>query len=38
MRQYEQQGIPRKEAMKAVAADRGMSKREVYQYLLEHKE
>lgn len=38
MQQYEQQGMPRKEAMKAVAADRGISKREVYQYLLEHKE
>lgn len=34
MRRYEQQGIDRKEAMKRVAADRGISKRDVYQYLL----
>jgi 16S rRNA (cytidine1402-2'-O)-methyltransferase len=32
---YENQGIPRKEAMKRVAVDRGISKREVYQALLE---
>ena len=32
------QGLDRKEAMKRVAADRGIPKREVYQYLLEHKQ
>ena len=32
--QYEAQGIERKEAMKRVAKDRGISKREVYQHLL----
>lgn len=32
---YEGQGIARKEAMKLVAKDRGISKREVYQALLE---
>lgn len=37
MEQYERQGIARKEAMKLVAADRGTTKREIYQYLLEHK-
>lgn len=31
---YEEQQIPRKEAMKLVAKDRGISKREVYQALL----
>lgn len=31
---YEQQGFDRKEAMKKVAADRGISKRDVYQQLL----
>lgn len=36
MRFYEEQGIGRKEAMKRVAADRGVSKREIYAYLLEH--
>lgn len=36
MRQYESQGIDHKEAMKRVAKDRGISKREVYQYLLEN--
>ena len=36
MRFYETQGIDRKEAMKRVAADRGVSKREIYAYLLEH--
>lgn len=35
MSQYEAQGIDHKEAMKRVAKDRGISKREVYQYLLE---
>ena len=33
---YESQGIDRKEAMKKVAKDRGLSKRDVYQYLLEN--
>lgn len=32
---YEAEGMDRKEAMKAVAKDRGISKREVYRYLLE---
>jgi 16S rRNA (cytidine1402-2'-O)-methyltransferase len=32
---YENQGIPHKEAMKRVALDRGIPKREVYQSLLE---
>lgn len=35
MEQYEGQGMDRKSAMKAVAKDRGISKREVYQYFLE---
>lgn len=34
MYQYESQGVEHKEAMKQVAKDRGISKREVYQYLL----
>lgn len=34
MQLYEDKGMDRKEAMKKVAADRGMSKREVYQSLL----
>lgn len=34
MRYYEDQGIERKAAMKLVAADRGVSRREVYQALL----
>ncbi len=34
MKFYEDQGIDRKEAMKKVAADRGVSKREIYQALL----
>ena len=34
MKLYEGKGIERKEAMKLVAKDRGISKREVYQYLL----
>ncbi len=34
MQIYEEQGLERKEAMKKVAADRGISKREVYQALL----
>ncbi len=32
---YEEKGMPRKEAMKAVAKDRGISKREVYRMLLD---
>ena len=35
MQVYENQGIARKEAMKLVAKDRGISKRDVYQALLE---
>ena len=35
MEHYESQGNSRKEAMKLVAKDRGVSKREVYQQLLE---
>ncbi len=35
MEHYESQGIPRKEAMKQVAKDRGITKREVYGMLLE---
>lgn len=35
MQKYESGGIPRKEAMKLVAKDRGISKREVYHRLLE---
>ena len=31
---YLQQGMSKKDAMKAVAADRGISKRDVYQALL----
>ncbi len=34
MSMYEGQGIDRKEAMKMVAKDRGISKREVYDYLI----
>ena len=34
MKIYETQGMNRKEAMKAVAKDRGVSKREIYQKLL----
>lgn len=34
MQYYENQGVARKEAMKMVAADRGVGKREVYQALL----
>lgn len=34
MNRYESQGIDHKEAMKLVAKDRGISKRDVYQYLL----
>ncbi len=35
MERYESQGLDRKEAMKRVAADRGVSRRDVYQYLLD---
>lgn len=35
MARYENQGMPRKEAMKQVAKDRGVSKRDIYQALLE---
>jgi len=35
MRMYESKGIDRKEAMKLVAKDRGISKRDVYSHLLE---
>lgn len=38
MRYYEDQGIGHKEAMKLVAKDRGIGKREVYQGLLEEKQ
>lgn len=38
MKVYEDQGIERKEAMKLVAKDRGVSKREIYQYLLNQEE
>lgn len=31
---YESKGQSRKEAMKSVALDRGMTKRDVYQYLI----
>lgn len=34
MEMYERKGLERKECMKAVARDRGISKREVYKYLL----
>ena len=35
MRRYEEAGLERKEAMKAVAKDRGVGKREIYQYMLD---
>jgi 16S rRNA (cytidine1402-2'-O)-methyltransferase len=38
MKLYEDQGMDRKAAMKAVATDRGISKRDVYQALLNEKE
>ena len=31
---YESKGLSRKDAMKQVAKDRGVSKREIYQYLV----
>ncbi|MDO4519767.1 MAG: 16S rRNA (cytidine(1402)-2'-O)-methyltransferase [Eubacteriales bacterium] len=37
MRIYEEKGTPHKEAMKLVAKDRGVTKRDVYQYLLDLK-
>lgn len=37
MERYESQGIDHKEAMRMVAKDRGISKRDVYQYLMEKK-
>ena len=37
MELYENQGLDRKEAMKRVAKDRGISRREVYQYFLERR-
>ena len=36
MKIYENQGNSRKDAMKLVAKDRGVTKRDIYQYLLEH--
>jgi 16S rRNA (cytidine1402-2'-O)-methyltransferase len=36
MEYYESQGIEHKEAMKRVAKDRGISKRDVYQALLKN--
>ena len=38
MAMYENQGISRKESMKMVAKDRGVAKRDIYQYLLENKQ
>ena len=35
---YEKQGMNRKDAMKQVAKDRGVGKREIYQYLLDNAE
>lgn len=35
MKRYEEAGMARKEAMKMVAKDRGVSKREIYQYMLD---
>ncbi len=35
---YEKQGINSKEAMRCVAKDRGISKRDIYQYLIEKKQ
>lgn len=37
MEMYEAQGIDHKEAMKLVAKDRGITKRDVYQYLLQER-
>ena len=38
VRMYMEQGMGKKEAMKAAAADRGIGKRDVYQMLLEQKD
>ena len=38
MQYYEAQGTPHKEAMRLVAKDRGLSKRDVYQALLKTEE
>lgn len=35
LKRYEETGMDRKEAMRAVAKDRGVSKREIYQYMLD---
>ena len=35
---YMSRGLPKKEAMKRVAADRGVTKRDIYQYLIDHEE
>ena len=35
MKRYEGEGIERKEALKMVAKDRGISKREIYQDMLD---
>lgn len=35
LRRYEETGMERKEAMKMVARDRGVGKREIYQYMLD---
>lgn len=37
MKLYEEKGIARKEAMRLVAADRGISRRDVYQYFIDEK-
>ena len=37
MQQYAEKGISGKEAMKLVAKDRGITKRDVYQYLINKK-
>jgi 16S rRNA (cytidine1402-2'-O)-methyltransferase len=34
MKIYQDQGLDKKEAMKAVAKDRGISKRDIYQMLI----
>ena len=36
LQRYLDQGLDRKEAMKAVARDRGVGKREIYRYLVDH--
>ena len=35
---YMSQGLQKKEAMKRVAADRGVTKRDIYQYLVDCKD